>query len=120
MKLLLVEDNPINVELFVDSLESDGHEIVVERDGVSGRARAVAERFDLVVLDVQLPRLDGLTLCRHLRAAGITAPILALSSAAMSEQVRRGEAAGFDAYLTKPIAPAVLREAVRRFEMRVA
>ena len=87
---------------------------------MSGRARAVAEHFDLVVLDVQLPRLDGLTPCRHLRAVGVTVPILALSFAAMSEQVRRGKEVGFDAYLTKPIAPAVLGETVRRFEIREA
>lgn len=115
MRVLLIDDNAMNVELFADSLESDGHEVVVERDGPSGRGRALRERFDLVILDVQLPGLDGIAVCRELRAAGVTGSIVALSSSAMAEQVERGMAAGFDAYLTKPISPAALRAAVRRF-----
>lgn len=114
MRVLLVDDNLMNVELFTDVLRSDGHEVVVERDGVSGRDRALAERFDVVLLDIQLPRLDGLEVCRELRAAGISGPILALTSSAMPEQVKRGTDMGFDAYLTKPISPAALRAAVRQ------
>lgn len=115
MRVLLVDDNAMNVELFTDSLESDGHEVVVERDGPSGRERALRERFDLVILDIQLPGMDGNAICRDLRASGHRGPIVALSSAAMAEQVDRGIQAGFDAYLTKPISPADLRAAVRRF-----
>lgn len=115
MRLLLVDDNAMNVELFVDILEGDGHHVSVERDGVSGRDRALRETFDLVVLDVQLPRLDGLSVCRELRGAGLTTPIVALSSSAMPDQIERGRNAGFDDYLTKPISPAALRDAVRRY-----
>lgn len=115
MRLLLVDDNPLNVELFVAVLETDGHEVVVERDGIAGRDRALREPFDVLVVDVQLPRLDGIALCRELRDAGITTPILAVSSAAMPEQIERGLAGGFDEYLTKPITPAALREAIRRY-----
>jgi CheY-like chemotaxis protein len=113
MRVLLVDDNAMNVELFVASLEADGHDVTVERDGLAGRARALAERFDVVILDIQLPGMDGHQICRDLRAAGTSAPILALSSAAMADQVERGMAAGFDRYLTKPISPSALREAVR-------
>ncbi len=113
MRVLLVDDNALNVELFVDSLVADGHEVVVERDGVAGRDRALREPFDVVILDVQLPGMDGIAVCRALRIAGVHAPILALSSAAMADQVSRGLSAGFDAYLTKPISPKALREAVR-------
>ncbi len=105
----------MNVELFSDSLETDGHEVVVEREGPTGRDRALRERFDLLILDIQLPGMDGYAICRELRAAGVGGPIVALSSAAMAEQVDRGMAVGFDAYLTKPISPAALRAAVRRF-----
>jgi CheY-like chemotaxis protein len=118
LRILLVDDNTMNVELFSDALESEGHEVAVERDGTSGRARALRDAFDLVLLDVQLPGMDGLTVCRELRAAGLTGPILAVSSAAMAEQVESGRAAGFDGYLVKPIAPAELREAVRRYGAR--
>jgi len=115
MRILLVEDNALNVELFTDALEGDGHEVAVERDGDAGERRALAERFDLHLLDIQLPGQDGLSLCRTLRAAGITRPILALSSHAMPEQIERGHTAGFDDYLTKPLSPAALRAAVRRY-----
>jgi two-component system alkaline phosphatase synthesis response regulator PhoP len=115
LRLLLVDDNAMNVEFFADVLEGDGHELVIERDGPSGRERALREPFDLIILDIQLPGLDGMSLCRELRAAGISRPIVALSSAAMPEQIERGMAVGFDAYLTKPISPPALRAAVRRF-----
>jgi DNA-binding response OmpR family regulator len=115
VRLLLVEDNAMNVELFTAALETDGHEVVVERDGRSGLARALAERFDLVILDVQLPGMDGVAVVRELRAADRRGPIVAVSSSAMADQVKRGLEAGFDAYLTKPISPAELRAAVRRY-----
>ncbi len=115
MRLLLVDDDRMNVELFVDVLEGAGHEVVVERDGTGARERALREAFDLIVLDVQLPGLAGDEVCRALRRAGVRAPIIALSSAAMPEQIARTSAVGFDAYLTKPIAPETLREAVRRY-----
>ena len=113
MRVLLVDDNAMNVELFLAALAADGHDVAVERDGPTGRERALREAFDVVILDVQLPGMDGNAVCRHLRAAGIRSPILALSSAAMADQVERGLAAGFDRYLTKPISPAALRTAVR-------
>ena len=113
MRVLLVDDDRMNVELFVDSLAADGHEVTVERDGPAGRERALRESFDVLILDIQLPGMDGYAVCRDLRAAGVRSPILALSSAAMAENVSRGLAAGFDAYLTKPISPSALREAVR-------
>lgn len=113
MRVLLVDDNPMNVELFVDSLRADGHTVSVERDGVAGRDRALGEDFDVVILDIQLPGMDGYAICRDLRKAGKSGPILALSSAAMADQIQQGIEAGFDAYLTKPISPKALREAVR-------
>ncbi len=106
----------MNLEFFTDALAADGHEVVVERDGVRARARALSETFDLVILDIQMPGMDGYAVCAALRAQGVRAPIVALSSAAMPEQIQRGSDAGFDDYLTKPITPAALRAAVRRFE----
>ena len=116
MRLLLAEDNATNVELFLAALETDGHEVTVERDGLSARAQALRQAFDLIVLDIQMPLLDGYALCAELRAAGIQGPIIALSASALPTDVTRGTTAGFDAYLTKPIRPADLRAAVRRFQ----
>ena len=120
MHVLIVDDNKMNVEFFQDTLEAAGHTIVIERDGRAGRDRALAEAFDVILLDIQMPELDGAAVCRELRLAGLTMPLLALSAAAMPEQVARGEAAGFDEYLTKPISPAALRNAVLRHGTRAA
>lgn len=114
MRVLLAEDNPTNVELFVAALETGGHVVVVERDGPTARDRALREPFDVIVLDIQMPGLDGHAVCAALRTAGHRGPILALSAAAMPEDLTRGRASGFDEYLTKPIRPAVLRAAVHR------
>lgn len=119
MRLLIVDDNAMNVEFFQDTLEAAGHEVVVEREGRTGRDRAVAGTFDVILLDIQMPELDGSAVCRELRALGVSTPILALSAAAMPEQVARGKAAGFDEYLTKPISPEALRAAVSRHGLAV-
>ena len=113
MRILLVEDDQMNVELFESALETDGHEIVTERDGAAGEARA-SDRFDLVLLDIQLPKKDGLEVCRSLRARGLRMPIVALSASVLPEEIARTKAAGFDLFLSKPISPRDLREAVRR------
>lgn len=103
----------MNVELFESALESDGHEIVTERDGAAGEQRA-SERFDLILLDIQLPKKNGLEVCRSLRARGLRIPIVALSASVLPEEVERTKSAGFDEFLSKPISPSDLRDAVRR------
>ncbi len=113
MRILLVEDDPMNVELFETALEGEGHEIVTERDGAAGERRA-SDRFDLILLDIQMPKKNGLDVCRSLRARGLRVPIVALSASVLPEEVERTKAAGFDAFLSKPISPRDLRDAVRR------
>jgi CheY-like chemotaxis protein len=113
LRILLVEDDPMNVELFESALETDGHEIVTERDGAAGEARA-SDAFDLVLLDIQLPKKNGLEVCRSLRARGLRIPIVALSASVLPEEIARTKAAGFDEFLPKPISPRDLRDAVRR------
>lgn len=113
MRILLVEDDPANVELFESVLESDGHEVVSERDGIAGEKRA-SDRFDLVLLDIQLPKSNGLEVCRSLRARGLRMPIVALSASVLPDEIARTKSAGFDLFLSKPISPRNLRDAVRR------
>jgi CheY-like chemotaxis protein len=103
----------MNVELFEAALEADGHEIVIERDGVAGEARA-SEQFDVLLVDIQLPKRNGLDVCRNLRSRGLRVPIVALSASVLPEEVARTKAAGFDLFLSKPISPHDLRAAVRR------
>jgi CheY-like chemotaxis protein len=113
LRILLVEDDPVNVELFQAALESDGHDVIVERDGLAGERRA-SERFDLVLLDIKLPNKSGLDVCRSLRASGLRCPIVALSASVLPEEIARTTSAGFDLFLSKPISPHALRAAVRR------
>jgi two-component system OmpR family response regulator/two-component system copper resistance phosphate regulon response regulator CusR len=103
----------MNVELFEAALETDGHQVVTERDGISGEQRA-SDQFDLVLLDIQLPKRNGLDVCRNLRARGLRMPILALSASVLPDEVARTKEAGFDEFLSKPISPHDLRVAVRR------
>src|ERR1700716_4198361 len=100
----------MNADLFVDALEADRPEVTGERDGVDGYARAKSERFDLIVLDMNLPRMSGAEICRSLRTDGSTTPIIALSASVLANELQAGLLAGFDAYLTKPITPAALRD----------
>lgn len=104
----------MNVELFQAILEVDGHEVAVERDGLSGQARALTDDFDLILLDIQLPERSGLDVCRALRAYGVRTPIVALSASVFPDEVALTEGAGFDLFVAKPVAPADLRAAVRR------
>ncbi len=113
-RLLYVEDNPSNVELLrqIMSLRPDC-ELQVEVDGPAGLARALGERFDAALIDIDLPGFDGIELCRRFKADPAThgLPLLALSANAMPADIRRAMAAGFEHYLTKPIdVPQLLAE----------
>jgi CheY-like chemotaxis protein len=111
MRILVVEDHTPTIELFAEVLARDGHTVVAERDGAKARARAMSESFDMILCDIGLPGLDGLSLARDLRAAGITVPLLAVTGRTGDDARMLGLTAGFDGYLTKPIsATALLRE----------
>ena len=116
MRILLLEDHPVNLELFRAILERDGHDVAHEASGLVGRARALAEPFDLILSDIDLPGLDGHAVCRDLRAGGITCPIVAITAFADPGEAERGRLSGFDLYLTKPIGPQALRRAIDLFK----
>ena len=119
-RLLYVEDNPSNIELLqqVVALRPQ-YRLSVAADGLAGLALAQAERFDLAIVDIDLPGIDGVELCRRLRAHAPTAtlPLIALSANAMQADIGRALQAGFDLYLTKPIdVPRLLAELDRRLQ----
>lgn len=113
MRLLLADDNDMNLELATAAL--DGHDVTVTRDGISALKTALSGHFDVVILDVHMPGLTGDQVCRRLREAGMTTPIIALSASAMPSEILHGRASGFDDFLTKPIRPDALLAAVERF-----
>lgn len=110
--VLVVEDEPSLAAVIADNLEAEGCRVRVARDGLAGAAAwrgeeegghgDAADRPDLVVLDVMLPRVDGLELCRSMRSAGDDTPVLFLSARGLTEDRVRGLSAGGDDYLAKP------------------
>ena len=110
-RVLIVEDNPLNRELAEAILELAGYEVVSAGDGEAALATARATRPDLILMDVELPRLDGLEATRRLKADPTTRriPVVALTAYAMAGDEERARAAGCDGYVTKPInRPALL------------
>lgn len=110
-KLLIVDDEPAIVELLTYNLEREGYTCLVAEDGEEAIEIAQSEQPDLIVLDIMLPKKDGYTVCRELRAMGHQMPILMLS--AKGEEIDRvlGLEIGADDYLAKPFSP---RELVAR------
>jgi CheY-like chemotaxis protein len=113
-RILVIDDDGPTRELLTEVLTHDGHAVVAESTGAGGRDRAIAESFDLILSDIGLPDLDGIQLVQQLRAAGVVTPIIALSGRAAEIDRQKGRAAGFDAYLFKPIKARVLRAEVAR------
>jgi two-component system, OmpR family, alkaline phosphatase synthesis response regulator PhoP len=107
-RLLLVEDEPGLQLTLTDRLVAEGYAVEIAGDGESGLARALAGGFDLVVLDVMLPKRDGFDVCRTLRARGVTTPVLMLTARGQVVDRVVGLKLGADDYLTKPFESAEL------------
>jgi CheY-like chemotaxis protein len=114
--ILLVEDNPINQKVGQRLLEKAGHTVVLAANGREALDRVFAHAFDLVLMDVQMPEMDGLeaTLAiRHSeRDSGRRLPIVAVTAHAMKGDRERCLEAGMDGYVTKPVVPHVLFQAM--------
>ena len=108
--VLIVDDEPNIVQLVRLTLETARVRVFEAPDGASAIAQVIAIRPDLVLLDVDLPDISGLEVCRRLRAEAALAPtkIVKLTAAAQQDDVARGVAAGADHYLTKPFSPVRL------------
>ena len=101
-RILLVEDERGLVVTLGDRLHSEGYRVVTAGDGKEGLDRATEEPFDLIVLDVMLPRKNGLDVCRDLRQHGVTVPILMLTARSQTVDKVLGLKLGADDYVTKP------------------
>ena len=104
-KILVVEDNPANMKLALTLLESAGHQVVSATDAEAGLMLARAEQPGLILMDIQLPGMDGLEATTRLKADAATSaiPVIALTALAMKGDESRMRAAGCDGYITKPI-----------------
>jgi CheY-like chemotaxis protein len=101
LRVLLAEDEPTQRRAVARLLAAAGVAVVAVDDGAAAVERGLAEPFDVVLMDCQMPRMDGIEAARQLRAGGVTTPICALT--ASPERRRECLAAGMDAFLDKPL-----------------
>ena len=115
-RILVVEDDESLGLVLVDALTQEGYEPVLQQDGVTALETALARRFDLVILDLMLPRMDGLQVCKRLREAGRRTPVLMLTARGREEDRVKGLDVGADDYLVKPFS---LKELLARVRARL-
>ncbi len=113
--ILYVEDNEVNRKIVRDLLRRTSYRLLEAHDGEAGVAAALAERPDLILMDIQLPKISGIEATRRLRADPATAdtPIIAITSFALSGDDQRAREAGATAYLAKPYSPFALLSKIR-------
>ena len=113
-KVLLVDDDPVILKLLQVNFEMEGYTVVTASDGVEGLEKARAERPDIVLLDIMMPRMDGLQVTKALKGDDDTReiPIILLSAKAQASDVQVGRDIGADDYLTKPFDPLELLDRV--------
>ncbi len=112
-KILIVEDEASILVALEDDLALEGHDVTGERNGARGLEKARRGAFDLIILDLMLPGLDGLEVCKQLRAAGNSTPILILTAKSLEVDKVLGLELGADDYVTKPFGSRELRARVK-------
>jgi DNA-binding response OmpR family regulator len=118
MRILVVEDEKKVASFIQRGLEGEGFQVDVAGDGEEGVALACVNPYDLILMDVMLPKMDGLTAIRELRTANIATPVLCLTAKDAVEDIVAGLDTGSDDYLTKPFAFAELLARVRALMRR--
>ena len=116
-RILVVEDTEDNRQIIRDLLSSVGYELIEAVDGAEGVAMAQSEHPDLILMDIQLPVIDGYEATRRIRAIPELArvPIIAVTSYALSGDEAKARDAGCDAYVTKPYSPRALLAKIREY-----
>lgn len=119
-RILVVEDNELNLKLVRDVLTYAGYDVVEARTGEQGVALAIESLPDLVLMDLQLPGIDGAEALRQIRSSPSTqtVPVVAVTAYAMREDRERAMSCGFDGYVEKPISARELPDQVHRFLKR--
>ncbi len=104
MHLLIIEDNPDLLENLSDFFEARGHSVDLSRNGLGGLRFALESRYDVIILDLMLPGMDGLEVCARLRSEGCDTPVLMLTARDTMGDKLEGFGSGADDYLVKPFA----------------
>lgn len=115
-RILIIEDTEDNLQILRDLLTHSGYAILEARDGAAGVDAALRHVPDLVLMDIQLPVIDGYEATRRIKAHPQTAaiPVIAVTSFALAGDEQKTRAAGCDGYMSKPFSPRALLELVRR------
>ena len=116
-KILVVEDNQINMYLSCRILKSSGYEVIEARSGEEGVELAIKEKPDLIIMDIQLPSIDGLETTKRIRESEANGeiPIIALTSYAMAGDKKKALKAGCTGYIEKPINPETFISEIKKF-----
>jgi len=116
-RILVVEDHEDNRQILRDLLDHAGYDMVEAEDGEQALAAAARDRPDLILLDIQLPLIDGYEVTRRLKADPVlkATPIIVITSYALSGDEAKAYAAGCDTYISKPYDPNALLEIIRRY-----
>ena len=119
-KVLVVEDDPFNMKVVLMSLRRNDYVLLQAKDGQEALDVAIQERPDVILMDIQLPKIDGLEVTRRLREMPDfrDVPIIALTAYAMEGDEEKAIEAGCDAYLTKPVDTRQLPEVISRILLR--
>jgi two-component system phosphate regulon response regulator PhoB len=120
-RILIIEDERALTKVLAYNLEREGYEVTIAHDGQEGLQKAQTNRPDLIILDLMLPVLDGLEVCRELRAGEHTRPIPILMLTAKAEETDQvvGFSLGADDYVTKPFSVKVLLQRIKALQRRV-
>lgn len=111
--ILVVEDEPVIATGLKDDLELEGYYVDVAEDGIAAMDALARQPYDLVLLDVMLPKKDGFSVCRELRASGVRTPIILLTARGQEADKIRGLNLGADDYVTKPFSPRELNARIQ-------
>jgi two-component system, cell cycle response regulator DivK len=116
-RILMVEDTEDNRQIIRDLMESVGYDLIEAEDGAAGVAMAIEHRPDLILMDIQLPVMDGYEACRRIKADPELRhiPIIAVTSYALSGDETKTKAAGCDGYVAKPFSPRQLLAKMNEF-----
>ncbi|MEK6755692.1 MAG: response regulator transcription factor [Bacteroidota bacterium] len=113
MRILLVEDEAKVARFIQEGLAAEGYDVVTAADGLAGEKKARAGEFDLILLDILLPKKNGFEVLQSLRKDGVKTPVLMLTARSATEDIVHGLDLGADDYLTKPFAFSVLLARIR-------
>ena len=116
-RILVIEDQEDNRQIVRDLMAASGYELIEATTGEEGIAAAARERPDLILMDIQLPGIDGYEVTRRIKADPQlkTIPIIAVTSYALSGDDKKAFAAGCDGYVTKPYSPRLLLAKIREY-----